>query len=178
MGRTVYAIAGLLLSIVIISGVMKMSGKFGAGTPTLAMLLAMLLLGVIAFALTRTREAEQAATRKGVLVPLLVVGGIFMLVVLFFPRKFNFEFFPNMDQRLLTVTIEQDVGTTLDVTDATTRYVEKTLTAHFPEIKTISTSVGSTIANGMTSAESSADIAQLNIELKPICSAACTPRTR
>ena len=127
---------------------MKMSGKFGAGTPTLAMLLAMLLLGVIAFALTRTRGAEQAATRKGVLAPLLVVGGIFMLVVLFFPRKFNFEFFPNMDQRLLTVKIEQDVGTTLDVTDATTRYVEKTLNAHFPEIKTISTSVGSTIANG------------------------------
>jgi len=123
------------------------------------------MLGAIAYALTRTRESEQAATRKGVVAPLLIVGGAFMLVVLFFPRKFNFEFFPTMDQRQLSIKVEQDVGASLDVTDDTTRNIEKTLKKTFPEIKTISTSVGSTGATGMSSGDSGPYIAQLNIEL-------------
>ncbi len=166
VGRFGYVVMALFISIMLIAGAVTLTGKFGASSPTLVMLLAMEMLGVIAFALTRTRDAEGAATRSGVVTPLLVVGGIFMLVVLFFPRKFNFEFAPSMDQRQLSIKIEQDVGTTLDVTDTTTRYIEKTLKANFPEIKTISTSVGSTPSNGITVSDSSADIAQLNVELK------------
>jgi len=168
VGRFFYTLLGLVVSIAIISVMARIAGMVTMPSPTLPMMLVMVLLGVVAYQMTRPTDRQKTITTGRAVVPLVAVGGALIVVVLFLPRAFTFEFFPQIDQRQISIKVEQEVGTTLDVTDMTTRQIESDLRNKYKdEVKTISTSVGSSGSGSLLSIGASGpDIAQINLELK------------
>lgn len=97
---------------------------------------------------------------------LLVGWAVALLAIaVFVPAKFAFEFSPKVDQRQFSISVEQDVGTSLPTTDATARMVEDALATEYPEAKTAFTSVGATGSSIFGGSGGGSDIAQISVEL-------------
>lgn len=137
----------------------------GAFSWYLWMLGLILMFGIIAYKLSAKIPSGIFSSRSSAAIPLFFITAILVLTSLY-PGKFGFEFSPKVDRRQFTISIEREVGTSLDITDTTTRMIEDTLTKDVPETKTIFTSVGSTSASMFGGGGGGSDVAQMSVELK------------
>ncbi|MBI3947915.1 MAG: efflux RND transporter permease subunit [Armatimonadetes bacterium] len=98
--------------------------------------------------------------------PLVVVGGVLSLVgtMMVFGPRLGFEFFPQMDQGQLNVSVEMPAGTSLERTDRVLKRVEKVL-HEIPEVATTFANAGN-ISGGMrASAERGRQFGQVAVAL-------------
>jgi HAE1 family hydrophobic/amphiphilic exporter-1 len=162
--RVVVAVPALVGSIIVAVGAAKVAN---AGTPMITVLMIILALAIVAFGLSVPYRAERTRLNAVVRPLSFVVAGL-LFVCLFIPAAFTFEFSPKVDRRQFSIKVEQDVGTSLEVTNRTTAMIEAELftPALFPEMKTVFTTVGSAGSGRFGGAGSaSGDTAEMSIEL-------------
>lgn len=127
------------------------------------------LLGTLLSLPRRGKGSLRTGAGKPMWITATALGAFCLLV----PSKFGGEFMPQTDQRQFTVTIEEAVGTPLGVTDVMTRKLERELQDKqlFPEIETVSTTVGgSSSSMGFGGGASGSDTASINVELADLFS--------
>ena len=139
--------------------------------PLLLFFLALILmLGAAAYMLSLPPKDAPPCDTKAITGPLLSWMAVLAAVLLFLPTAFTFEFQPKVDRRQFSVTIQEDVGTPLEMTDAEVRKIEDTLLdpKKYPETKTVTTTIGSTGGSMMSAGSTGADLGSLNVELKDL----------
>ena len=162
--RAAYTLVALVLSVVVCVNGMRI----GELPLLLFFLLLMLVLGVAAFMLSA--KTDSALDTAAVTRPILVWTGVLAAVILFLPTAFTFEFQPKVDRRQFSVTIQEDVGTPLEMTDGLVRNIEGALfdANRYPETKTVTSTVGAASSSRMSAGSSGDDLAQMNVELKDV----------
>lgn len=135
-------VAGLVLSGMLIRFVTKVADM---GTPMAGALMVIFLLVIMPGTAWLRRKDGQRAIR-----PLLVWAAVMGLASLLVPGNFRFEFAPTVDRRQFEVTVDYEVGTSLEVTDATARRIEAALLDRnlYPEVKSLFTTAGASRTGG------------------------------
>ena len=117
----------------------------GYGHPMAGALMVIFLLVIMPGTAWLRRKDGQRAIR-----PLLVWAAVMGLASLLVPGNFRFEFAPTVDRRQFEVTVDYEVGTSLEVTDATARRIEAALLDRnlYPEVKSLFTTAGASRTGG------------------------------
>ena len=147
--------------------VMQATRAANVGTPMAGALLGMVLLAAMAAAPAGRRPKGDVSPRaRSAALPLAWWTAALFAVCLLVPATFQFEFMPAVDNRQVRVSIDQNVGASLELTNGTARAVEEAVLdpALYPEVKAIFTRVGGSRGGGM-GAGAEDDFAQVNVEL-------------
>jgi len=164
--RALYTVFALIVSVVLCVIGSKMQWL-----PTQLLFLGIIFsLGIAAYMLSLPAKTPQRFDTSLIVRPLAIWTAVLAAVILFLPTAFTFEFQPQVDRRQFSITVQEDVGTPLEVTDAEVRKIETTLfdKTIYPETKTVTTKVGSTGGSMMSAGSSGADLASLNVELEDL----------
>ncbi|MHB9110476.1 MAG: efflux RND transporter permease subunit [Armatimonadota bacterium] len=129
-----------------------------------------LMLAIIAYFFSRPRVAAEKGKSAAVNKPLVITTCILIVFVTFLPTKFIFEFQPTVDERQFSIAIEHEVGTGLEVTDATATRIEQALLDPklFPETKVVTTTVGEAGGGMFRGGASGSDAASISVELRDL----------
>jgi len=178
--RALAVVVGLALSVQVITLATRFAGKlagqaFGTmqgpvGTPMFILILLILTLAAVAFALSMPHERTVEFQLSSVMRPVMIWTAILLAVIAFLPTKFVFEFQPAVDERQFSIAIEHEVGTGLEVTNATATRIEQVLMDPklFPETKVVTTTVGESGGGMFSAGASGSDTASISVELKDI----------
>jgi HAE1 family hydrophobic/amphiphilic exporter-1 len=167
--RVIYVVVALIASMALaVMSSMALLKIIAVSTPMIPTLMILLVFGIMGYILSLPRRRQPGHGSAGIFRPLAVGAVILILVCIFIPAKFGQEFVPKMDRGSFTVTVETEVGTALDTTDAAVRIVEETLLdrTKIPQVETVFTTVGASGGNrfsGASGAES--NMASLNVQL-------------
>lgn len=165
--RFLYSLPALAVSLVFATLVPKITH---AGTPMITMLMMLAMIGVIGYAFALPMIGSPPTGKKvNALRPIIGMVTTLAVIVLIIPGSFAVQFQPQVDERAFSVKVEQEVGTSLDVTNQTAEMIEHDLfdTEIYPETKTVFSTTGSSGSGGMFGGSSTGtDQAQLNVELK------------
>jgi len=176
--RGIMVIAGLVASVIVTTMVTKgataLASKImgplqgSAGTPMFIIVLLMLMLAAMAFALSIPRVPNKAFQLSAVTRPVIVLTIILLAVIALLPTKFVFEFQPNVDERQFSISVEHEVGTGLEVTDATATRIEQALLDPkiYPDVKVVTTTVGESGGGMFRGGASGSDAASISVELR------------
>ena len=176
--RGVMVLVGLVFSVVLTTVVAKMAttlaGKAlgdlqgGLGTPMLIMVLLILTLAAMAYFLSLPTVRDKAFQLSAVSRPVIGVTVGLLAAIALLPTKFTFEFQPKVDERQFGITIEHEVGTGLEVTNATATHIEQVLLdlKQFPDTKVVTTTVGEAGGGMFRAGASGSDTASISVELK------------
>ena len=120
--RWVLGIVGVPVSLVlaIVFGIIIGTVAKAPGYPVMAMLVLMLSSIGVMLSLSRKKSAGEA---RAALVP-MAVGTIALLAVGLISCRFDFGFAPAVDQGQFNVSVEREVGTSLEQTNRTCRLIE------------------------------------------------------
>lgn len=162
--RILLAFLGIVVSVALVVVASKVAS---VGTPLLLFVMLIVTFGIIGYMLSLPRGMHSFTIVPAMFRPLATWMSILLLVILFLPTKFSFEFQPKVDRRQFAIKVEQEVGTPLEVTNETAQQIEDWLLA-LPEMKTVTTAVGSSSGGHLSAGSSGADIAGLDVELKDI----------
>ncbi|MHB0939068.1 MAG: efflux RND transporter permease subunit [Armatimonadota bacterium] len=176
--RGVMVLVGLVFSVVLTTVVAKMAtalaGKAlgdlqGAlGTPMLIIVLLILTLAAMAYFLSLPTVRDKAFQLSAVSRPVIGVTVGLLAAIALLPTKFIFEFQPKVDERQFGITIEHEVGTGLEVTNATATRIEQMLLdpKQFPDTEVVTTTVGEAGGGMFRAGASGSDTASISVELK------------
>ncbi|MHB9132358.1 MAG: efflux RND transporter permease subunit [Armatimonadota bacterium] len=157
----------LLWTVVFIAGVTMAASITKINAPIIPVLISMCALAVMGtvLSLPDKRVYTVKSAMVGAAKPMWTLAVMLIAIVLLYPTKFGFEFMPASDQRQFSVSVEEEVGTSLGVTNDTVTMIEKVLTSEYPETKTMFTTVGATGASMFGAGGAGTDIANVSIEL-------------
>lgn len=164
--RVLYTVPILVVSVIASTMLPKIAQL---ESPMFVVLLLMVMLAVMAYIFTGKRETTGLSRSNSATRPVLTTLALLALVVVFLPGKLTMQFQPQVDDRAFSITIEQAVGTSLQITDQTTMQIETALfdSKLYPETKTVFSTTGSNGGGGMMNISSSgSDMAQISVELK------------
>ncbi|MDH4179834.1 MAG: efflux RND transporter permease subunit, partial [Armatimonadota bacterium] len=123
--------------VTVLIGIVSLIAIIGIAVPGPMKLPFLIIIGVL------TALGVLAGGRGGRLA-IAVVGGAALLTAGLTYRQLGGEFFPRVDQGMVSVTVELPAGSSLDATDAVVRTLEELVLdeQRFPEVESVYASVG------------------------------------